>query len=225
MKANANITGMLNPAKWLDNHGNYLYSFALVRVRNTAVAEDLLQETLLAAIGASERHEGRSSERTWLKGIMKHKVFDYLRRVSRTPEFPPAEKDDQHELDCFEVSGVWPGHWREDLAPLSWPADVGRLLESREFCEAFDRCLQGLPKKMAIAFTLREIDGLATDEICEILDLSPNNLWVILHCARMRLRQLLEVQWFRDGHNPTSSPNGAAESSVPAKLFYRSVSV
>lgn len=217
MKANADITGMLNPTEWLANHGDYLYSFAFVRVRNSAVAEDLVQETLLAAIGAAEGHEGRSSERTWLVGIMKHKVFDYFRRISRTPELQVVEKEDQSEVGCFETTGLWRGHWREDQAPMSWPIDASRLLESREFCEAFDRCLLGLPRKMAIAFTLREIDGLSTDEICEILGVTPTNLWVILHRARVRLRQLLEIEWFHDGRNAAPPLRGEDAIRQPLK--------
>ena len=87
MKTNPDITPTLDPTDWLGEHGNYLYRYALVRVRDSAVAEDLLQETLLAAMGSYQSHEGRSSERTWLVGIMRHKVVDYFRRIARTREF------------------------------------------------------------------------------------------------------------------------------------------
>ena len=162
-----------------------------MRVRDAAVAEDLLQETLLAAIGACKSHEGRSSERTWLVGIMKHKIFDYFRRIARTAQFQVDE-----DCDLFENSGPWQGHWREDQAPLSWPLDAAQVLESREFWETFDRCLSQLPQQMSIAFTLREIEGLSSTEICEILNITPNNLWVMLHRSRAKLRHLLETEWF-----------------------------
>ena len=178
MKALTDIAGKLSPAEWLDKHGDYLFRYALFRVRDTAVAEDLVQETLLAAIGASERHEGRSSERTWLAAIMKHKVIDYFRCIARTPEIQMSGQENQDELDWFEATGVWQGHWREDYAPMSWTTNAASLLESREFCETFDRCLLALPKQMAMAFTLREIDDMSTSEICEILDGSQSNLWV-----------------------------------------------
>jgi RNA polymerase sigma-70 factor, ECF subfamily len=208
----------LDPTAWLNSHGDYLYHYALVRVRDTATAEDLLQETLLAAIRAAETHEGRSSERTWLTGIMKHKVFDYFRRLARRPESQMAKSEDRNDLDCFETTGVWRGHWREERAPMSWPIDAARLLESREFCETFDRCLLGLPAQMAIAFSLREIDGMSTEEICGILDISPNHLWVILHRARAKLRQLLEVEWFRDDRSaaPPVKKETANRQSVAA---------
>ena len=228
MKAITDITGKLNPTEWLDKHGDYLYRYALVRVRDSAVAEDLLQETLLAAIGASESHEGRSSERTWLVGIMKHKVFDYFRRIARSPELQMAASEDQVELDLFEKTGIWQGHWREDQAPVNWPVDAVQLLESREFRETLNRCLSRLPRQMAIAFTLREIDGMSTNEICEILGVSQNNLWVILHRGRAKLRQLLEVEWFR-GCNPAppekdkNSARPSRQVLVSSKFSYRAV--
>ena len=85
----------LDPNKWLDSHGDYLYRYALVRVREAVVAEDLLQETLLAAVGAYQGHAGRSSERTWLVGIMKHKVIDYFRRVTRNVQIELTAEDEE----------------------------------------------------------------------------------------------------------------------------------
>ena len=183
----------LDPGTWLDCHGDYLYRYALVRVREAALAEDLLQETLLAAIGSYHGHAGRSSERTWLVGIMKHKVIDYFRRAARNAQFQLTPQDDDR-IECFEESGPWRGHWREDHAPVSWPTHD---LESREFWATFEHCLSQLSHQMAIAFTLREIDGLTSTEICEILSISPNNLWVLLHRGRNKLRELLQVEWFQ----------------------------
>jgi RNA polymerase sigma-70 factor (ECF subfamily) len=184
----------LDPGKWLDLHGDYLYRYALMRVREAGLAEDLLQETLLAAIGSCDRHAGRSSERTWLVGIMKHKVVDHFRRLARSSQFQLLPEHD--DTNYFEDSGPWTGHWRDDQAPLSWAADAGALAESGEFWQTFDHCLAQLPEQMSIAFTLREIDGLSSAEICEILNVTPNNLWVLLHRSRNKLRNLLEVNWF-----------------------------
>jgi RNA polymerase sigma-70 factor (ECF subfamily) len=187
----------LDPTRWLEAHGDYLYRYALVRVRDAAVAEDLLQETLLAAIGSSQNYSGRSSERTWLVGIMKHKVIDYFRRTARTAPFQLTTiSSSDEQTDLFETSGPWQGHWREEHAPLSWHLDAAQCLESQEFWETFDHCLAQLPPQMSIAFTLREIDGLSSTEICEILNITPNNLWVLLHRGRTNLRNLLETNWF-----------------------------
>jgi RNA polymerase sigma-70 factor, ECF subfamily len=196
LKTILNNKVLLDPTAWLDQHGDYLFRYALIRVRDSAIAEDLLQETLLAAISSSQTFLGRSSERTWLVGIMKHKVVDYFRRVAGTAQFQLSPGSATDEPDCFEAAGPWSGHWREDEAPLNWPVDTANLLESREFWETFYRCLSQLPQQMAIAFTLREIDGLSSTEICEILKITPNNLWVTLHRSRAKLRHLLQTEWF-----------------------------
>lgn len=197
------IKPALNPNDWLNEHGDYLFRYAAVRVRDAAVAEDLLQETLLAAMGGYQDHEGRSSERTWLVGIMRHKIVDHFRRVARTPEFQAESAEVGGDLDFFESEGRWRGHWCEDQAPVSWPVDALSLLESREFWETLERCLARLSPQMAAAFTLREIEGLSSDEICEILGVTSNNLWVLLHRGRAKLRYLLEAEWFR-GHRPAA---------------------
>lgn len=200
----------LDPAHWLDKYGDYLYRYALMRVRDSAIAEDILQETLLAAFSSSQNHAGHSSERTWLVGIMKHKVVDYFRRVGRMTQFQLTIDDEESE--SFENSGPWRGHWREDQAPLSWPVDAAGLLESREFWETFDHCLSRLPQQTAIAFTLREIDGLSANEICEVLQITANNLCVILHRGRAKLRHLLETEWFQ---KQTPSPHVTQKGSEP----------
>ena len=211
----------LDPAHWLDKYGDYLYRYALMRVRDSAVAEDVLQETLLAAFRSSQTHAGHSSERTWLVGIMKHKVADYFRRVSRMTQLTIDDEDSE----SFENSGPWRGHWREAQAPLSWSVDAAKLLESREFWETLHRCLSRLPQQTAIAFTLREIDGLSANEICEILQITPNNLCVILHRGRAKLRHLLETEWIQK-HTPSSrtdqSTSGyTAENTAATHLSYR----
>ena len=186
-----NTQQQLDPARWLESHGDYLYRYALVRVRDVEVAEDLLQETLLAAVGGYRSHAGRSSERTWLVGILKHKVIDYFRRIARNAEFQLLPEGDDDE---FEESGPWRGHWREDRAPINWHGYAGPGLESREFWETFEDCLSQLPRQMSIAFTLREIDGLTSPEICEILSVTPSNLLILLHRGRNKLQHLLGAE-------------------------------
>ena len=209
----------LDPAHWLDEYGNYLFRYALMRVRDSAIAEDILQETLLAAFSSSQSHAGLSSERSWLVGIMKHKVVDYFRRVGRMTQFQLITDDGESE---FENAGPWRGHWREDQAPVSWPADAAVAFESREFWEIFDRCLLRLPQQIAIAFTLREIDGLNANEICEILQITPNNLWVILHRGRVKLRRLLEAEWFQKHPVTQKCPEThTAETPSQTHLSYR----
>jgi RNA polymerase sigma-70 factor (ECF subfamily) len=186
-----------DPRTWLDEHGDALYRYALVRVRNAAAAEDLVQETLLAALTARERFAGQSSVRTWLIAILKNKLIDHLRRRAR--EAPPVDEPDDELIDeLFEDD---PGqHWRS--APGVW-ANPSGALEQTEFWQVFSDCLAQLPPRQAQAFGLCELDGLAGEEACKVLGLSPSNLWVLMHRARLRLRQCLETRWF--GKAPDAS--------------------
>jgi RNA polymerase sigma-70 factor (ECF subfamily) len=175
---------------WLDEHGDALYRYALVRVRNAAAAEDLVQETLLAALTARERFAGQSSVRTWLIAILKNKLIDYLRRHAR--EAPLADDPDDDLIDAMFQDD--PGqHWRSP--PSVWANPAGAL-EQTQFWEAFTDCLQQLPPRQAKAFGLCELDGLTGEEACKVLELTASNLWVLMHRARLRLRQCLETRWF-----------------------------
>ena len=179
-----------DPDVWVDQHGDYLYRYALARVRETAVAEDLVQETFLAALRGLAGFGGRSTERTWLTSILKRKIIDFFRRKGReraTQEMPiegNAAKPD------FDDAGWW-----QNL-PASWGNNPGAALEEREFLEAFQNCLGKMPNRLAAAFTLREMEGLSTEELTQQMETTPGNMGVLLHRARLALRRCLEVNWF-----------------------------
>ena len=184
------------PDNWLDEHGDVLYRYALKRLRNKSVAEEMVQETLLAALQSSSSFAGESSERTWLVGILKHKIVDHYRRISRQSAFDPNADLDSEHGELFRESGEWVDHWKSDLGPSEWRLSPETAVERKEFWEALTRCLENLPGRTSTAFTLRELDQFDTDEIYKVLDVSPTNLWVILHRARAHLRRCLEINWF-----------------------------
>jgi RNA polymerase sigma-70 factor (ECF subfamily) len=189
-----------DPEAWLDRHGDYLYGYALARLRNPAHAEDVVQETLLAALVGYEKFSGRSSERTWLVGILKHKIVDQLRRSSRERVVDEVEGEAFEHDEFFRAGGEWVEHWEPRHAPVEWRATPEELFERSEFWKVFEQCLSPLPARTATAFTLREVDGFASDEVCEILMISASNLWVMLHRARLHLRNCVEINWFgREG--------------------------
>jgi RNA polymerase sigma-70 factor (ECF subfamily) len=187
-------TELSDPDSWLDRHGDALYRFALLRVRDRTLAEDLVQDTLLAALRARAGFSGQSAERTWLIAILKNKVVDHFRRTAR--EAPLPEADDPDEAIEALFAGQPDGHWARPPAAWQHP---DRALEQAEFWKIFEDCLQALPARQAEAFTLTELDNHSTDELCKLLGVSTSNLWVLMHRARLRLRECLEQHWFGAG--------------------------
>lgn len=183
--------------RWLDEHGDYLFKYASFRLRDDTAAEDAVQETFLAALKAYEKFQGRGSERTWLVGILKHKIIDHFRKLEREAPIGEEVGEGPEHLDFFERTDQWTGHWNADRAPSDWHATPAELIERADFWNVFTDCLSPLPQRTASAFTLREVDGLKSEEICEILSISANNLWVMLHRARLHLRNCLEINWFK----------------------------
>lgn len=188
-----------NPAIWIDEYGDFLFRYALSRVKNPSVAEDLVQETFLAALKARRNFQGRSTVRTWLIAILKHKIVDYIRKKVREQPSDMVES----LLDTAASDSAHPdfnsrGSWKNP--PAKWGANPTELYEQKEFIDILYHCLGELPERQAQAFMLREIDGLTTDEICKALDITATNSWVILYRARMQLRRCLETNWLESEH-------------------------
>src|SRR5882672_9685682 len=157
----------------LEQHRPYLLRFALLQLRDRTAAEDAVQDALLAALQGATSFAGQSSVRTWLVGILKHTIIDGIRKTSREqPLESRVEGDGADDLDAFFAGD---GHFAE--APEEWVSPE-RSLEERRFFDALERCLQSLPKNTARAFTLREVMGLETGEICKELGVSTSNCWV-----------------------------------------------
>jgi len=188
----ASPAARVDPERWVDEHGDALYRYALTRVRDGTVAQDLVQEAFLAALRAD--FAGRSSERTWLIGILKHKIGDHLRRLYRERETLAEEDAVTAGSELFDERGHWRN--REGLAPEGWGWRADKALEEKEFWGVLEQCLGSLSARTAEAFVLRELDALATDAICKVLNVTATNLWVMLHRARMQLRRCLELSWF-----------------------------
>lgn len=188
----------LDPATWVDTHGDYLYRFALVRVRDRDAAEELVQETLLAALSARHSFRGGCSERSWLTAILKRKAIDWLRakvrqRATRDPTL------DKWVDSQFTRGGQW------KAKPDEWSADdPGHALTRADFRDALAGCLDRLPTRLRQAFVLRHVDERVAEEVCEAVGASESNLWVMLHRARLRLWRCLSVNWFgEDAETPS----------------------
>ncbi len=181
-----------DPSKWVEEHGDALFRFAILRVKDQSIAEDLVQETFLAALKGIDKFKGGSSLRTWMVGILKHKIIDQFRR--NKPEILASDlatMEDESEADRLDRSDT-----RRDGHPV-WHGDPDNLLRNKEFWGVLMACLDGLPDAHRRVFSLREIDGIKGDEICKILDITSTNLWVMLHRARGKLQNCLENNWFK----------------------------
>ncbi len=180
-----------DPSEWVDFHGDALYRFAILRVKDPNIAEDLVQETFLSALQAVDRFKGTSSVRTWLIGILKHKIIDFFRKsVKEIPASDLTLWEEEDDREFFDQEG----HWKRPLK--EWENSPEELVESKEFWKAFHSCLSKLPEAHRRAFALKEIDGIESEKICKVLSVTSTNLWVMLHRARSRLRKCLDANWF-----------------------------
>lgn len=186
----------IDPAVWVDEHGDYLFRYALVRLRDEVRAEDAVQEALLAALQHLDSYSGRSTERTWLTGILKHKIIDQIRKACKEVPFDASDTDLSEFDPLFERDDEWTGHWSDTMSPRIWQRSPEDAVQQTEFFGVLQTCIGKLPERVASVFTLREVDELDTEEICRMLELSTSNFWVIMHRARMSLRRCIEINWF-----------------------------
>ena len=168
-----------------------LMKYAQLQLRNSAWAEDAVSETLLAAIEKPQSFGGQSQLKTWLIGILKHKLIDQIRRNSREMSTSSADDNQDFEDDLFKPDGHWRG------APKDW-GDPEHCLRQQDFMQVLEACVEHLPGQQGRLFMMREWLELDTDEICKELAISATNLWVTLHRARLRLRECMQLNWFNN---------------------------
>jgi len=202
MNATANVavkmeSNATTPEDWVEAHGDYLFNFAIGQLRDASVAEDLVQDTFLAAFKARDRFSAKSSERTWLVGILRHKIYDHLRHACREravrADVNPVRGDEEAWNDAMV--------WLHDVAAEC--AEPSRRLELAEFRANLETALGKLPPRVAQVFQLYEVEERPNNEVCQRLNISESNLWVMLHRARKQLRGHLTDWWnddSRQGH-------------------------
>lgn len=179
----------------IETHRPYLMRYALAQLRDAQMAEEAVQEALVAALESLATFGGKSTLRTWLTSILRFKVVDLQRRaVSDRMRFDhtdfAADPEDNSWMDDLFAPD---GHWR--TPPQTW-SDPEAALDQRRFWQAFERCLDRLPPAGGRVFFRREVMGEETDAICKAENITPSNCWVILHRARLSLRACLEKNWF-----------------------------
>lgn len=184
--SHAHAGGGLAPEQWVDPHGDTLFRYALSRLRDPEAAEEVVQETFVAGLQAREQYSGLGSEGAWLVGICKRKVIDCIRRRHRPDAGIGGELGEAPWVAFFDAKG----NWRIDPRVVKGRPEA--TMEKDDFWKAFRECLERLSQRQADVFTLRELEGMAGDEICKELGITASNLWVLLHRARLRLTQCMK---------------------------------
>ena len=175
----------------VQDHRDYLLRYASLQLRDPSAAEDVVQETLLAALQGEAGFKGRSNLRTWLTGILKHKIIDAIRRVARETTIADGDEGDGSAFDrLFDANGHWVEH------PAAW-SDPDASLQQKQFFEVLEKCLAKLPAKTARVFMMREHLGVSTEDICKETGVTSTHCWVLLYRARMALQQCLDIHWFQ----------------------------
>ncbi len=182
-----------NPATWVDAYGDYLFRYALSRLRNHESAEEVVQETFVAALKSLNQFAGRGAERAWLLGILKRKIVDFVRRRAKSTSLDSNDRDEQFVASIFDASGKW----RDD--PRICQSNPSEDLERAEFMQALHACLKGLPPRQGDVFMLREMEELDSEEICKEMGITASNLWVLLYRARLGLANCLKSRYQPEG--------------------------
>lgn len=191
----------LDPTHWNQNHRDYLTHYAIGKMRNPSLADDMVQETFMAAWKARERFQGRATERTWLTRILLNKISDFYRSASRRPSVLTSQIETESTTD--ETLDAL--NYAENGDSAKAHEQPARAAENAEFLRLVEECLENVPKQAADAFRMRELQGMETEDIISKLDITPNHLWVLIHRAKKSLRKQLEVVW----DAPVAQPAGA----------------
>ena len=178
----------INPNKWIDSYADYLFNYTITRVRDRETAQDLVQDTFVAGLNSMKNFKGEASERTWLVSILKRKIIDYYRRIN--------SKKGQAEVKInFSSESDEEGSWLEQRVADPFDKTAEDKIENTELGLAIHSCLEKLPEKQAEVFKMKTLLHYETEAICNELNITPSNLWVIIHRARTALASCLKENW------------------------------
>ncbi len=195
MNDNSSDKSLLSdPKEWINKYGDVLFGYAFRYVSNRIAAEDLVQETFLAALKGQTAFSGKSSEQTWLIGILKNKVVDYYRKTGREIKLSHPEQMSDSDRDYIST-GHDAGSWQPNRRPKAWSVDTNDPVEQRQFWTHLQNCLDHIDSKLAKVYELRDIQEIEYREVCNVLTVTPTNLRVMLHRTRKLLRRCLENNW------------------------------
>ena len=178
----------INPNKWIDLYSDYLFNYTISRVSDREIAQDLVQDTFLAGLKSMKNFKGEASERTWLISILKRKIIDYYRKIN--------SNKGKAEVRINYNDSESEGDWLEERVADPFDKTAEDTLQNSELGDAIHNCLEKLPKKQADVFKMKTILGYETEVICNELNITASNLWVIIHRARTGMADCLKQNWF-----------------------------
>ena len=181
----------LNATNWVNNYGDALYAYTLARVNSQPQAEDIVQETFLSAWRARDTYNGLASEKNWLYTICKNKIIDHYRKVATNREVLSSIDEN---VDNFFVED---GHWSQESKPKEWGLDYSKSIESKEFYTILGKCKNKLKEMQESVFTMKYLEDIDTNDICETLGITVQNYWILIHRAKIQLRNCLEKNWIK----------------------------
>lgn len=183
----------IDPENWVDNYGDYLYAYALSRVSSPELAQDFVQDTFLSALKSIESFKGKSDIKTWLTSILKNKIIDHYRKEAKKAQTNLTDKSNQNSM--FRQEEPFKGHWKEEAKPGILEFNPDKAFETDEFQKILEWCMSFLPKKWAIVFAMKMIEEYKTEEICKETGISSSNFWVMMHRARLKMRDCIKKNW------------------------------
>ena len=182
---------------WVNAYSDKLYSWCLYKTNSKEIAEDLVQDTFMAAFQAMDKFEWKSNPKTWLFSILNNKITDHFRKVYHNPTVSESEINQPSETSFFETYFDADGSWIKEQRPVDWQYEDGHLLDNKNFIKVLQTCMSKLSPDCFAAVQLKYLEEKKGEIICKELQISSNNFWQILHRARLQLRRCLEINWFK----------------------------
>lgn len=180
----------IDASQWVDRYADYLFNYAITRVNDAYIAEELVQETFVAGLKSMKNFKGQATERTWLISILKRKIIDQYRKNNSKKGQAEVRVDYNNATD-------YEGDWLEEQVEDAATPNAEFHLENKELGLAIENCLEKLPLKQAEIFKQKTLLEQETETICKVHDITASNLWVIIHRARVQLMQCLNDDWFK----------------------------
>jgi len=184
-----------NPEIWVDQFADEFFRFAMYRVKNREVAEDLVQETFLSGLKSLQGFRRDCTEKSWLYNILRNKIIDHFRKKTNQ-EIKRSSSFDENDDDTFYGRFFnKDGNWTSNISNENWDLSADKIMERQEFMQFLMLCLSLLPETWSKVFSLKNIDDFSTKEICKELGITPSNLWTIIHRSKLQLGGCLEQRW------------------------------